>query len=245
MSIPCHRESIPCYRGFFFASCDSQPTSSCTDGGRALQQATAWGGDWHFRPAGAFGRTECISAMRLMRLRRVPFRGRSRWMSSGVHISGNQAVEYHCPATGKARGSVGFMLHFLRCKLFAERQTGFNSGMFPGYPCRMIACDWQSSRFHCTFCFASSLLSAGIFPVTKRWHGHGWHANEPRADSSRRRTAHTARLRGMRVQSALVGCTLARRAPLPPTSAPWADGEFCAQRCDFGMRFWWMLWARG
>ena len=103
MSISCYRESISCYREFFFASCDSQPTSSWTDGRRALRRATAWGGDWRFGPAGAFGRTECISAIRLMRLRRMPLRGRSLWMSSGVHISGNQAVECQSVQTAGAR----------------------------------------------------------------------------------------------------------------------------------------------
>ena len=93
-----------------------------------------------------------------------------------------------------------------------------------------LPCDRQSSRLHWLHAALFALqafrqaansygFEGGMFPVTKRWRGHGWHANEPRAGSSRRRTAQTARRRGLRGQSALVGCTLARTAPLPPTSA--------------------------
>ena len=66
--------------------------------------------------AGTFRRIECTSTMRLMRLRWTLLRGRSLWMSSGVHISGNQAF------ITLRLAQLAVSLHVLLCKLFAERQ---------------------------------------------------------------------------------------------------------------------------
>ena len=112
LSISCFRESIPCHREFFFASSDRQPTGRCTGGRRALRP---WGGDCRYRDKRKHipTRKETDSA----------FQGRSPLDEpGGSHKCWTQAVEYHCPAIGKARGFIGFMLHFLRCKLFAKRQ---------------------------------------------------------------------------------------------------------------------------